>query len=726
MKNSGVHIFDPPPGLIREGNVISYNPATNLMQVQLTETSAIKGKYSQPFPVAATFPLIDSNGLFIGSLPAKNTPVTVAQGNGGQYYFVNAKTTPELLNNIPDGLTLGEILIESSPTSFISLDYNSNITLGSDINNIHIFAGSQQFPKTNLISLNFENENHFTQAYRELGGVIKRDVNPNPQASSFTGDTKLEDDSYDPLFHIIGLDPTSTANDLTVGPTKNPPLVEHREIVYEFQYQSNVDMDALESAKYLPTVSDPPIYTTPNRRGSRADTMSLTLLAPNFLIEEVKGTVVDIFGNILDLNRMPLPVGMSSAATLHTTGSIATTNSQIAYQNIRALERRSIAYHFEINARKDPAPLNQGQNLAINDDNYNAKLQRSRFSFDVDKEGQFKINVPASSEAGNISLLTRAENYSSFGTTDNGNPNQLWFLNTSQATSQDIFVDSFAAPQQMPSGPEIGFDNIFVHGSIIVEDNNTKSNLGPIDRISQFASGGTSPNALASGQSGQYNMRHGTAYHDILQTCYMQQNNALLNYTTGGSNSPNLSLIPNLTNIVSPIIKVGSTNNPGNPPQPGTINGNAGGRSGSINLDGSLELNIGANTVDRQSLWMDTAGGAIINLGRDLNQRSLMMGMDGDAYIQVGGYGPTNNDARFTALGQDGQHNGTLDIRVFSNGYTHMLRFDINGLTIMTPGKMLLHSESGTIISSDSTIEIDCENLVLQGRGVNKIAGGSI
>jgi len=723
--NKGVNTFDPPTGLIRKGSIVAYDPDTNMMQVQLTESSAIKGRKPQPVPVPATFPLIDSNGLFIGALPAKNTPVTVASSNGGQFYFVNFDTVPTLLNNIPDGLTLGEILLQSSPTSFMAMDDSSNITIGSDTNNIHMFPSSQQFPKTNLITINFENENHFNQAYREIGGLIKRDTNPNPQASSFTGDTKLEDDSYDQIFTIIGLDPTSTANDLTVGATKNPPLVEHREMVYEFQYQSNVDADSLEASKYLTTIADPPIYTTPNRRGSRADTMSLSLLAPNFLIEEIKGTVVDIFGNILDLNRMPLPVGASATTTLKTTGTTATTNSQVAYQNIRALERKSIAYHFEVNARKDPAPLNQGTSLSINDDNYNAKLQRSRFFFDVDKEGQFKLNVPASSESGNIPLLTRAENYSSFGTTDNGNPNQLWFLNTPQATSQDIFVDSFAAPQQSFSGGEIGVNLIFPHGSITVQDNNTSSNLGPIDRISQFASGGTSPTAFATGITGQYNIKHGTAYHDIMQTCYMQQNNQLLHYTTGASNSPDLSYLTNLTNVVSSTILIGSVNNAGTVSQPGTINGNAGGRSGSINLDGSLELNIGANTIDRQSLWLDTAGGAVINLGRDKNQRSLMMGMDGDAFIQVGGFG-VPGDARFTALGQDGQHNGTFDIRVFNNGYTHIIRIDPKGIVIMTPGRMALHSEQGTTISSDGDIDIDCETLTLQGRGVKKVLTGSI
>ncbi len=197
---TGINSYDPTPGMTRVGTIVGYNANTNTIQVKLTETSAIKGSDPQPITVPVTFPLIDNNGLFIGSLPAKNTPVTVTQGNGGQFYFLNF--APENKTLIPK-LTLGELLIQSTNSSYIALDTGSNITLGSDSNNIHIFAGSQQYPKGNLITFSLENENHFTQAYREIGGIIKRDIRPNPQASSFSGSTKLEDDSYDNIFSII-------------------------------------------------------------------------------------------------------------------------------------------------------------------------------------------------------------------------------------------------------------------------------------------------------------------------------------------------------------------------------------------------------------------------------------------------------------------------------------------------------------------------------------------
>lgn len=699
----GVNSFDPPPGMVRTGTIKGYDASTNTLQVELTESPAMKRPLAVPVP--AYFPLIDSNGLFIGSLPAKNTPITVAQATGGQYFVVGYK--PENLALVPD-MKLGELLLHTTTSSKILMDMDSNIRIGSDTHQIHIFAGSQTSRESNLVTLNFENEHHFTQAYREVGGVIKRDIKPNKNAASFTGDTKLEDDSYDKILVPIGLDPQTTANDLAVGPNKNPPLIEHREIVYEFQYKSNVDADDIESNKYGNSNSrGSNIFLTPNRRDSRSDTMSLSLVAPNFLIEEVKGTVVDIFGNILDINRVPLPVGLTADTTLRTNGTVATTNSKQSFLNIKALERKSIAYHFEVNARKDPKPVNQGSQLTINDDNYNAKLQRSRFSIDIDKEGQFKLNVPASSESGNIPLLTRPENYSTFGTTDNGNPNQLWFVKSGQPVSQDIYIDSFAAPQTSPSDSDSGFNVDFAHGSIKLLDASNNADVGPPDRISQFV------------DKSPYSIRHGTAFHDIVRTCSVHQDNTTIqHYQLGSMDNPvDTSYIKNLEDVVSKTIKVSGKG------------ANAGGRSGSINLDGSLEMNIGANTVDRQSLWLDTAGGVVANIGRDRNARSAIVNFDGDVFIQIGGYGVAVKDQRFLgANGQnildgDGKHIGTIDLRVFAGGDAHMFRIDAQGVTVITPSVMNLYGAKGINIKSDGPIYIDSDMLHLNQRLVRPSGG---
>jgi hypothetical protein len=750
--NQGSRVYDLPSGLIKRGVIVgtTVNANTTLttsptMSVRLDETNAQKNKVIISVP--ATFPLIDNSGLFIGSVPTNNTPVTICESKGGEYFFINyAPKGPALIPKLDPGT----LLISSSNSSKITLNIDSNINIGSQTSNIHIFAGSQKYPNKNLITINFDSENHFNQAYREIAGAVKRDVHPNMQAAAYSGRTKLEDDSYDQSFTIIGMDPSTTANNLVTGPNKNPPFVEHREIVYEFQYKSDIEQASIEAAKYGIGTAVPPNYTTfatPNRRASRADTMSLTLLAPNYLIEKIEGTVVDIFGNILDLNRQPLQIGQSSnSTTLQNTNTSATFDPKTVYANLAALERRSIAYHFELNARKDLTetfPFSSTP-LTMYDDNYNAKLLRSRFSFDIDKEGQFKLNVPASSNAGNIPLLVRPENYSTFAKTDNENPNQLWFYENANNTSQDIFVDSFAAPaitmDPLYLSQKISKTNgVYVNrGSIAIQDASTPTtNLGPPDRLALFPHGDPTNGTVL-------NIKHGTAHHDVLQTCNMHQNLSLLDYRAGTSKyQEDISYISALTNIVHTTINVGTV---GATPKSTTvtgvsdidegtsypytatevINGNAGGRSGSINLDGSLDLNIGANVIDRQSLWMDTAGGVVANIGRDVNQRSLMMNMDGDAFIQIGGYGLGSNvDARFAPLGQESQYNGTFDIRVYNNGFTHIIRVDNKGLLIMTPGRIAMHASSGMSFISDANITIDCENLIMQERAHKKVLTGS-
>lgn len=674
--------FDPQVGLFQRGSITGYDPVRGTMQVQLNTASAVKGQNRLVVDVPASHAMFYNNGLFIGTLPSMGTPVVVGQALGGGYHFVSF-----LAENLPmvPALTQDKLLLQSNNATYITLDTSNNISVGSDNNQIHINTGNKNYPKTNLISINFQNENHFTQGYRQVGGLVKRDLRPNVY---FDPNNKLEDDSYDKKYKLIGLDPTVTSNDLLAGSAKNPPFAEHREIVYEFQYMSDVQDDVTEAARYGTGNQTPVDYTSPNRRKSRADTLSLSLVAPNYLMEEVRGTVVDIFGNILDINRVPITVGQGQN-TLKPNNS---PDKTVAFTNIKALERNSVAFHFEINARKDLSQQtgsNEVTLLGIDQDNYNAKLLRSRFFMDINKEGRFKLNVPSSSETGSIPLLARYENYSTYGPDDNGNPNKLWFRND----NLDIFLDGLSAYQATPSN-DGGFTYSTSHGSIAVMDGNGVAT--PIDRITNA------------------HLMHGTIFHDILQTCYTHQNNAFLNYQSGENPLPlDLSYITPLTNVVSNTIYVGGSQ------------ANSGGRSGSISLDGSLELNIGANTVDRQSLWIDTAGGVVANIGRDRNSRSAMVSMNGDFYMQVGGFG-VSGDTRFAQL-NNGNYGAVLDLRVSSGGgYVTMLRIDNHGVTVMSPGNIAIHAKGNLTLTSDANMTIDAASLTIQQRFVLKDSGGSI
>lgn len=617
--------------------------------------------------------LFYNNGLFIGTLPVNGTPVVVGQGSGGQYYFVSF-----LAENIPvvPTLTLGELLIRSNDATKISLQTTNDINIGSDNNKIHINT------KSNLITTNFNNENHFTQASRLVNGIIKRDLRLN---TNFDYNSKLENDSYDPKLFVIGLDPTVSPNPIITGSSKNPPFVEQREVVYEFQYSSEIGDELSESLLYGDTKPPATSFFFPNRRKSRSDTLSLTLASPNYLIETIKGTVVDIFGNILDLNRVPLPVGKDQ----NTIKASTSTEKVKSYLAIKELERKSVAFHFELNARKNLTNPNGSITLPDISSNEDYARNRSRFFFDIDKEGVFKLNVPASSEKGNVPLLTRYENYSTFGSEDNNNPNKLIF----REDNLDIFHDSFAAPHFNINDGSIAMDR----GSIILESDNSPAT--PIDRITQS------------------HIKHGTAYHDILSTCYAHQKSDFLQFVTDSTN-PTFSrqavtTIPLLKDVAANKIIVSGDK------------ANAGGRSGSLNFDGMIELNVGANTVDRQSLWMDLAGGMVANIGRDIKNMSAALSLNGDVFVQVGGLG-VSTDSRFSQQ-PNGHIGSVLDIRVFNSGLrVTMIRIDDQGVKILTPGNLSIHAGQDLRITADGDIAIDCETLTLQNRMVLKEFGGSI
>jgi phage gp45-like len=666
------HLFDEQVGLLRTGSIFGYDPVRGLLKVKLNNTSSIKGQ-GQSIDVPAPHTLFYNNGLFIGTLPVSGTPVVVGQGSGGQYYFVSF-----LAENLPavPALNLGELLIRANDTTKISLQTSNDIILGSDNNKIHINT------KNNLITTNFHNENHFTQASRSVNGIIKRDLRIN---TNYDSDSKLENDSYDSKLFVIGLDPSVSPNPVITGSNKNPPFVEQRDIVYEFQHFSEVNDELSESLLYGDTKPPATSFFFPNRRTSRADTLSLTLAAPNYLMETIKGTVVDIFGNILDINRVPIPIGKEQ----NTIKASTSTDKVKSYLSIRELERKSIAFHFEINARKNL--LNPNGTITLPDINSNEDYarNRSRFFIDIDKEGMLKLNVPASSEKGNVPLLTRYENYSTFGTEDNSNPNKLIFRDD----NLDIFQDSFASSAFNINDGSISTDR----GSITLENDNSPTT--PLDRITQS------------------HIKHGTAYHDILATCYVHQKPDFLQFVADSSNptfsKQAIASLPLLKDVASKKIIVGGDN------------ANAGGRSGSLNFDGSVELNIGANTVDRQSLWMDLAGGMVANVGRDIKNMSAALSLNGDVFVQVGGLG-VSTDSRFVQQ-MNGHIGAVLDIRVFNSGLrATMIRIDDEGVKILTPGNLSIHSGQDLRITADGDIAIDCETLTLQNRMVMKEFGGSI
>jgi hypothetical protein len=678
IDNRGVAdiVVQRPSGFIKVASIDHIDLATKIAYVKIKD-SAI----GPPQIVPAQLPIsyFSSGGGFIGGKPRGGTPVLVAQAEGGANYYIvsflaqdpSAKNTITPTQIIIPSLSDDQIVIQANTDESITLDDNG-ITIGD-------YADSFVFDTNRAVVVNtFDNVYSLTQASRSIEGSIKRDRNP---ATIFSKALRAADASYDDVLSVVGMDPIAkTSNSNTGSSVRNPARIEKHEVVFEYEQFAYVRSNDVELQGYNPNAPSNVSSTLPyfiNRREGRSDALSLSLVSPNYLMESTKGTVVDIFGNIVDINRSVIPIGTNSSlsvANVKSTVSKDTFNN--VYEQIKRFERKSLAYHFEINARKE---TNGSGVPDVNNTNNYARL-RSRFHFDIDKEGQFKLNVPASSEMGNVPLLTRYENYSTVNLDPaTKDPNALLF----NSDYTDILTESFANATPISLVDDLG------------------GSSAPIDRITTASIG------------------LGTTYHNIAQTC--------ITFQTGTEYvPPEYVPITSLANGLIPPIPYIVTN---------TIitagpNANAGGRSGQMNFDGSIEVNIGANTVDRQSLWLDTQGGIVAAIGRDLQNISLAGKLDGQVFLEIGGStvppeqpGP-NGKTRFanSPLGANtGLIAGALDIRVYDGlGSLTVLRIDVNGITISTPGGIVCSANGPIQLHTNSDMYLEAENMYIQGREVVK------
>lgn len=632
------NIFDEVVGLLKEATVLGYDDTSKKVRIQLDNSNFSKGNSTSiEIPLPSAFM---SDSSFIGGEPIRGSKIVVGQGSGNQYYYVSSisKNT----RNVPS--LSKDIKIQINDSIRISLD-KEGIKLGSELNSFSISP-------IGFSANNSDNQYFFSQAHISIHGIVKRE---KKYQENFSNELKYKDSKYYLSKQSVGLDPNFATNNLVESFNKNPSFIEARSMIYEFQDSSLVQDDLSESLHYKnqKELND---YSYPDRRKLRSNVLNLSQNNPNYLIEKIEGTVIDIFGNVLDLNRYPINFGSNSLSD----NSI---DKSETFFKIKELQRKGLAYHFELNSKKNiktPPDINSSKDYS---------RDRSRFFIDIDKEGQLKANFPASSETGNISLHTRYENYSHVSEEDNKNPNKLIFRDD----HLDIVHDSFGK------------------GQISILSDSGES--APIDRFTSE------------------HIKYGTVYHNITDVCKTHQSLDFINYQNDETIKLDSSYI--YKNFISTKI---ITSGP---------NANAGGRSANLNFDGSIDLNIGANTSDRQSIVLDTAGGILGAIGRDKNNNSAVLNMDGNVLVQIGGYG-VDGDSRFSKQ-QNGYVDGVLDIRVLRPGYqATMLRISKEGIEVMTAGRMKFHSNGDMIIKSDSTMTLEAENLIANGRMILKESGGSI
>jgi len=534
------------------------------------------------------------------------------------------------------------ILIGAKPFSSLFFDYFPSTTNSSKYDSVYNLSTGQAY--------------HITEAGYSIDGIILRTTT---QPSNQLPDVRNQERWYANLQPVC-FDPSRNRIDKTEDSNriKNPPFIEKREIVYEFAESACIESDNDEEKKHVPESASTANTKymnriSTNRRARKFDTLSLSLISPNHLIESTKGTLVDVYGNVLDLNRNKLPIGTNE--TIKLDGTVE------SYKLLREQHRRGIAFHWELNARKDlkEAPIETGKEDQYAYIKNTYTRERHRLFFDVDKEGQFKLHIPSSSEKGNIGLIANYENLSTINPVRDGDGDNYNTFVMPKEGQQDILLDSF------------GQGCVTLVGS---------EKLIPKDRITKQP------------------IKLGTVFHDISKTCcepvFIDPEDKDLGAAifAGPDGGPDGKI---WTSVVSTEINIDGDK------------ANAGGRSGTITSDGMFSFSIGANTIDRQSIWLDTEGGIISRIGRDKNDMSICTQLDGHYFMQIGGV-TVDNDKRYDCI-NDANKNFTFEIRLIdANNNYHRINIDKHGILLKSSADIRLETKDNIVLHAAKIIS-NCE-----------------
>ena len=512
---------------------------------------------------------------------------------------------------------------------------------------------------------------------------------------------------------------------------RNVPLSEYKLIINEFS--NDFGFSGFDDEKIKRIDGDFAAKRQPTSLRHRESTNSLALSEAE-LIEIIGGNLVDINGLVFDLNYNPITSSIK----------FPTIDSDLKYEESVKKSRRGIGYHFKLSTNVN----SKDESRLVKD-----------FVFDVDKEGVLKVNIPKSTTTGNIPYVadvnfkpeaqqrlvsiapanpTKQEKIPVHLRDRNGEPvgvkpsllnrdtgirfinqsNDAYFPSGRSSGDKTVRLNTtkhhniYAAAERLIANyiTEINIPSTFARDK---ELNILGKNIGKIPDI--------------SGDKDKYSR------HSAFEVMYSPDGAAdaddednktdpkNLLYSTVGvtSRSPaistggdtfvagiNYTADSSAQQVISNYFKAEKTDDGIglvlDKPFENVVT--HGGVSANVNMEGSLELSIGADNVDNKSMILDTAGSLIMWLGKDKNNRSMIFQSDGDVLVNVGGsYSsganpnsePTFNPGRFD-----------LRVNVVDKGF-----YDSPGSRSMIGSRV--SDDQG--YSSDYLISISDKGLVISG-----------
>jgi hypothetical protein len=563
------------------------------------------------------------------------------------------------------------------------------------------------------------------------------------------------------LAFYTGADPSPFKNN---GILRNPELSHTRTVINEFSEIYNWKGFDKE---YDLTDSTGTVELKTTRELRSVNPRNSLYLGPFQLIEVLAGNIVTSRGSVLDINYSIVKPGDS-------TGKHKKKVPEIDYEEDRLISRRGLGYHFQLSTNS------KSNTIPTTDKN---------FIFSLDKEGVLKVNVPKSSNTGNVPYPTSAVLYTDSGgvisrpisygsdipeNIKNGsekvpvllkdsdgnvilpNPNLLInrvFSGSNREQAEEAltrpvgirFSDDSSYFANLGTNQVDGntlrvqftkHHNMYAAAEAIIANRIEKINVPFTNAPTEFISSGN-----ITGKAFELISKtlkpSGEDPNDIKYMSTVSVSPGLPAIETGGKTVvAGTSSIQNTDSLGRPTsvpfsndFKVsgsGSDLTTGNFNKNGEKRLDPGGKSASVNLEGSAEISVGKDNYDQKSIVLDTAGSIISWLGKDRNGRSLVVQTDGEVLLNVGGYsGNSFNTGRFDLrvnvtdkgfLGETGDQ-GTES----GHASDYIISISENGLVIagMNPGApMIIRNDGNLCLESSAKLILSGNSVVIRDRSM--------
>lgn len=671
----------------------------------------------------------------------------------------------------PD-LVAGRMVLRGNRGSQISLFENGDVC-------VFTAGGAGTYLRRNGISSSYtvvsEDISNFSNSGRVISGSVNRinNIVRNVFPAEELSEVPLYADTfYSNLSNSLGFFRGSIPLKETYNNRKrNPEIAEYRHVINEFTTDSEFTGFDDEVGRINRNID---LFEDTGQPSRTREIGNSLYMAEHELIEVIGGNLVDIKGNILDINYRNLSYGGPG-------DTVPDTQLNLSLDRARRISRRGVGYHFQLSTKSRRSDESRYEN---------------NFVFDVDKEGVLKINVPASSNTGNIPFPSFI-NYNdiddsiSVAPSNPSRPERIPVLlrdsdgeivtptnvgiskretglrysndvknpyfpsDSTSGASGSVRINStkyhnmYAAGERLFANQivKINIPSEFVSPAGITEGNpaGARSFEIPIPEnylnaeeigegfpdLSSFSSASELVDSILSSSSGEDGFPTFMSVVGVLpsQPAIYPGGNTVVSgllYDDDDSSPPLSNLFE--SSVEGEDVRANIVDEEGDPAIP------SGGKSANLSFLGSLELSIGADNFDRKSIVLDTEGSFVSWFGKDRNDRSMIMQTDGGVFMNIGGTYEDQNSERPI------MNKGRFDLRVnvTDKGFVDT-QFDANSfdeetgnplgqsdyiISISEEGIVIAGMKSGKpmILRNDGKILIEStEDLVLKGNQVKTV-----